>query len=130
MASAACIKMAGVPVEFRVATIFEAMMALFPTPVTTTRPLESKMAWIVFGKSSSNWEIKLSTARPSISMVRLAMSSIALVSLKVIVLLGIAFQKECIIFKFVKLRKLTFIAYFKFHQNKISLFISQTSKKP
>jgi hypothetical protein len=38
MASAACIKMAGVPVEFIVATIFEAMIALLPIPLITTRP--------------------------------------------------------------------------------------------
>ena len=40
MASAACIKIDGVPVEFRVATIFEAMMALFPIPEIITLPLE------------------------------------------------------------------------------------------
>jgi hypothetical protein len=43
MASAACIKTAGVPVELKVATIFVAMFALFPIPVTTTRPLEFKI---------------------------------------------------------------------------------------
>ena len=38
MASAACMKMAGVPVEFSVATIFCPMMALLPMPVTMMRP--------------------------------------------------------------------------------------------
>ena len=42
MASAACMKMAGVPVEFSVATIFCPMMALFPIPVTIMRP---SVAW-------------------------------------------------------------------------------------
>ena len=40
MASAACIKTEGVPVEFKVATILLAIMALFPMPVIITRPLE------------------------------------------------------------------------------------------
>ena len=40
MASAACINTEGVPVEFRVATILFAIMALFPMPVIMTRPLE------------------------------------------------------------------------------------------
>ena len=44
MASAACMKIAGVPVEFKVATILVAMLALLPIPVTTTLPLLSKMA--------------------------------------------------------------------------------------
>jgi hypothetical protein len=38
MASAACMKMDGVPVELRLATSFAPMMALFPIPVTMTLP--------------------------------------------------------------------------------------------
>jgi hypothetical protein len=40
MASAACINTEGVPVEFRVATILFAIIALLPMPVIITLPLE------------------------------------------------------------------------------------------
>jgi hypothetical protein len=43
MASAACKKLAGVPVELSVATIFCPIMALFPIPVMITRPLAFKI---------------------------------------------------------------------------------------
>jgi len=36
-------KRAGVPVEFKVATILVATTALLPTPVTTTLPLSEQM---------------------------------------------------------------------------------------
>src|SRR5262245_24509855 len=36
--------MEGVPVELNVATIFSAIMALLPTPVTTTLPLDLRMS--------------------------------------------------------------------------------------
>ena len=52
MASAACIKMEGVPVELKVATIFCAMMALFPIPVTITLPSHCRMVDTTFSKSS------------------------------------------------------------------------------
>ncbi len=42
MASAACMKIAGVPVELNVATIFSAIIALFPMPVTITLPFMLK----------------------------------------------------------------------------------------
>jgi hypothetical protein len=45
MASAAHHKMAGVPVELRLATILVAILALFPMPVTITRPWDS-MIWL------------------------------------------------------------------------------------
>ena len=44
MASAACKNIDGVPVEFNVATIFCAIMALFPIPVTTNLPFDSKIS--------------------------------------------------------------------------------------
>ena len=43
MASAACMKRAGVPVLLRVETILVAMLALLPMPVTTTLPEAEKM---------------------------------------------------------------------------------------
>jgi len=52
MASAACIKIAGVPVEFRVATILLAIMALFPIPVITTLPEALNKAFTAFSNSS------------------------------------------------------------------------------
>ena len=52
MSSAACIKIAGVPVELKVATIFCAIIALLPMPVTITRPLHCKMVDTTFSKSS------------------------------------------------------------------------------
>ena len=51
MASAACIKSEGVPVEFKVATILFPIIALFPIPVTTTLPLEFKIAFTESSKS-------------------------------------------------------------------------------
>ena len=53
IASAACIKMAGVPVEFIVATILLAIMALLPIPVITTRPLDCNIYCTDLVKSSS-----------------------------------------------------------------------------
>ena len=83
MASAACIKMAGVPVEFNVATILEATMALLPTPDTITLPLHCKMCCTACANWSSKRLIKFATALLSISRVRFAMDKIDLMSLKV-----------------------------------------------
>ena len=72
MASAACIKSAGVPVEFMVATILLAMMALFPTPVITTRPLDWRISRTQASKSLSiNW-VRFSTARASFKSTSMA----------------------------------------------------------
>tara|TARA_R110002049_G_scaffold40547_6_gene123318 strand:- start:1817 stop:2071 length:255 start_codon:yes stop_codon:yes gene_type:complete len=84
MASAACIKIEGVPVEFRVATILEAMMALFPIPEIITLPLECLIHSTALEKSSFKREPKWEIAAASVSMVFFAMANIALVSLKVI----------------------------------------------
>ena len=54
MASAACIKMAGVPVELKVETILLAMLALFPMPVIITLPLAKKSVFTASGKLLSN----------------------------------------------------------------------------
>ena len=51
MASAACIKIAGVPVELKVATILVAILALLPIPVTITLPLEFKINLMAFQNS-------------------------------------------------------------------------------
>ena len=50
MASAACMKTAEVPVEFIVAAIFWAMMALLPTPENTMVPLFSSINCTTFSK--------------------------------------------------------------------------------
>lgn len=83
MASAACIKMAGVPVELRVATILDAMMALLPMPETITRPSECKMNSTASAKVSSKSEDRFRMAVASVSMVFFAMSRIAFPLLKV-----------------------------------------------
>ncbi|MNL16874.1 hypothetical protein D3C87_1379340 [compost metagenome] len=69
MASAACINMAGVPVELKVATIFWAIMALLPIPVTITRPLQCKMLVTTFSKSLSIFLATFNIAAASSSKV-------------------------------------------------------------
>jgi hypothetical protein len=66
MASAACINKAGVPVEFKVATILAAIWALLPIPVITTRPLRAKMARTQASKSSSIRSAKCLMASASV----------------------------------------------------------------
>ena len=51
MASAACIKTDGVPVELSVAVIFCAMMALLPIPVQITLPFEKNIIFTLSKKS-------------------------------------------------------------------------------
>jgi hypothetical protein len=77
-------KMEGVPVEFKVATILEAMRALFPIPEMITLPSERLMHSTALEKSSFRRDPKLEMAAASLSMVFFAMVKIALVSLKVI----------------------------------------------
>ena len=62
MASAACIKAAGVPVELNVETILVAMFALFPMPVTTTLPFAEKIVSTAFTKASSMCCTRCATA--------------------------------------------------------------------
>jgi len=69
MASAACIKIAGVPVEFSVATIFWQMMALFPIPVTITLPLADRIRRTHFIKLSFTERASPATAKASLLMV-------------------------------------------------------------
>lgn len=82
MASPACIKIEGVPVEFNVATIFEAIMALFPIPETMTLPLDSRMQFTASENSSFNKVPKLCMEALSDSIVFLATARIALLSFK------------------------------------------------
>ena len=84
MASAACIKIAGLPVEFKVATILEAIIALFPMPEMTTRPGELKICSTALEKFSSKSEDKFCIALASFSIVFLAISRIAVVFFKLI----------------------------------------------
>tara|TARA_R110002033_G_scaffold151490_1_gene188142 strand:+ start:31 stop:261 length:231 start_codon:yes stop_codon:yes gene_type:complete len=75
--------MEGVPVEFKVATILEAIRALFPIPEIMTLPLECLMHSTALEKSSFKRVAKKDIASASLSMVFFAMANIALVSLKV-----------------------------------------------
>ena len=78
MASAACMKIAGVPVEFIVATILFAIMALFPIPVIITLPFELKMKLTAFSKSELIKFFKFAMALLSMSIVSNALSIIVL----------------------------------------------------
>ena len=98
MASAACIKTEGVPVEFKVATILLAIMALLPIPVIITRPLDWYISWVAFAKSSFNKLDKLAIALLSIFIVSLAVLMIESVILKICDFWFDAF-KEITIFK-------------------------------
>ena len=69
MASAACMKTALVPVEFIVAAIFWAMMALFPMPENTKFPLFSSIISTIFGKSSAICDFNPEIADASLSMI-------------------------------------------------------------
>lgn len=82
MASAACIKTAGVPVEFSVATILLAILALLPIPVNITRPLEFKMNLTALTKEVSNKFVKLAIALLCKSIVFFAVANIELVFFK------------------------------------------------
>ena len=77
MASAACIKSAGVPVEFIVATIFCAMMALLPMPVTTNRPRLLKIRLTASAKLLSIIFLRLATVADSCSITSTAMAVIS-----------------------------------------------------
>lgn len=75
--------MAGVPVELNVATIFAAIIALLPTPVMITLPLEAMIQDTECTKSSFKSVFRLRIASLSDSIVFFAKSRIALVLLKV-----------------------------------------------
>ena len=53
IASAACINIDGVPVLLKVATIFWAIIALLPMPLTTSRPFDAAMLSTAFTKLPS-----------------------------------------------------------------------------
>lgn len=72
MASAACMKIAGVPVEFSVATILFPMIALFPMPVTMTRPLLLMINSAIVAKLSSIYPARFFIACVSVSIILLA----------------------------------------------------------
>ena len=69
MASAACINTDVVPVEFIVATIFWAIMALFPIPENTRFPLFSRINSTTSTKSSSNFAFRPLIALASFSII-------------------------------------------------------------
>ena len=79
--------MEGVPVEFNVAAILVAMMALFPIPETMTLPLDSKIQFTAFENSSLSKEDKLAIAALSVAIVFSAMARIVLVSVKMMLLI-------------------------------------------
>ena len=80
MASAACMKTAGVPVELNVATIFWAMMALLPIPVTMARPSICSSTRTASAKPASSPLMSCSTAAASVPMVCRASARIASLS--------------------------------------------------
>ncbi|OQA05370.1 MAG: hypothetical protein BWY67_02146 [Bacteroidetes bacterium ADurb.Bin397] len=77
MASAACMKTAGVPVELRVATIFCAIMALLPIPVIITLPSEKCINFTLSIKSPFINVFSVLTDSASMSMVLKAISTIS-----------------------------------------------------
>lgn len=76
--------MAGVPVELSVATILDAIIALLPTPDTTTLPWDSRMCCTAWANCSSSRLTKFCMALLSVSMVLFAMDKIDWMSLNVI----------------------------------------------
>jgi hypothetical protein len=76
-------KMAGVPVELSVATIFDAIMALLPIPETTTRPFDLRMDSTAPENVSSKNDERFRIASASVSIVFFAISRIAFPLLKV-----------------------------------------------
>lgn len=72
IASAACINTAGVPVEFIVATIFSAIIALLPMPVIIRRPEEAKTALAALANDSSTSVSSVATACASMLTTDLA----------------------------------------------------------
>ena len=105
MASAACIKIAGVPVELKVATILLAIKALLPTPVITTLPLDCRIQLTAAANSAVKRLDKFFMALPSVSMALLAIPRMDESVFKVSRKLFVANLKECIIFKNTKLNK-------------------------
>ncbi|MCY1235770.1 hypothetical protein D3C86_1185580 [compost metagenome] len=82
MASEACKNIDGVPVELSVATIFWAMMALFPIPVTINRPFDLKMISTASAKSLVRSSERFAIALLSANIVFLAEANIASFSIK------------------------------------------------
>ena len=82
MASPACMNMAGVPVEFKVAAIFVAIIALFPIPETITRPFDETIQFTASTNPSLTRVDKWSIAALSVSIVLLAMARILWASVK------------------------------------------------
>ena len=82
IASAACIKTAGVPVELKVATILVAILALFPIPVTITRPFELNIKLTASVNELFNKFAKLAIALLSKRIVSFAVERIAFASFK------------------------------------------------
>ena len=78
MASAACMNKEGVPVELKLAAILEAIIALLPIPVNTTRPLQPTMCPTASEKelsmqSDNDCSAEASKSRTSLaSAIRLA----------------------------------------------------------
>ena len=66
LASAACMKKEGVPVEASVAAIFPAMCPDLPMPLTMTRPRHSRQMLQARAKVASSRGTSAAMARPSI----------------------------------------------------------------
>jgi len=82
MASPACMNMAGVPVEFKVAAIFVAIIALFPIPETITLPFDEIIQFTALANPSSISVDKWLIAALSVSIVFLAIARMLWASVK------------------------------------------------
>jgi hypothetical protein len=83
--------MDGVPVEFRVATIFCAITALLPIPLITSRPLQVTMASTAFSKS-----VLMNALRPWMDWASIC-----------IVRRAVCLMEDCIRLMFADCRRLT-----------------------
>ncbi|CFW08221.1 Uncharacterised protein [Bordetella pertussis] len=77
MASAACTKKAGVPVEARVAASLRAMCPVLPMPLTTTRPRQASSMPTTCTKLSSSRAARSAMACASVCSVRRAEARMA-----------------------------------------------------
>lgn len=78
LASPGCMKNAGVPVEAMVEAIFPPTWPDFPMPVTTTRPLASRIVATAARKLSPSRPVRRNTAAASISSTSFASALCAL----------------------------------------------------
>ena len=122
-------KMAGVPVELKVATIFAPMRALLPTPLMTTLPFEFKILLVASANCSSSLGIKFAIAPLSVSMVLFAMDIIDEVSFKAIFELSDGIPKKNVLYLDYKIKQTIFYSFAKTTPNHLfttyTLFLTE-----